>query len=95
MGWEIPLREDRRLSLNVELAAGAAGGGGVDIVGGAVIQPQLGLTWKLNDQFSARLEAGRVKALDGKLDSNVVGVGLMIEFSRPEYHRKSGMQDAN
>lgn len=93
-GWEIPLREDRRLSLNVELAAGAAGGGGVDIAGGAVIQPQLGLTWRLNDQFSACLEAGRIKALDGELDSNVVGVGLMIAFSRPEYHRKSGMNDA-
>ena len=93
-GWEIPLRKDRRLSLNVELAAGAAGGGGVDVAGGAVIQPQLGLTWRLNDQFSACLEAGRIKALDGELDSNVVGVGLMIEFSRPEYHRKSGMNDA-
>jgi hypothetical protein len=94
-GWEIPLREDGRLSFNVEFAAGAAGGGGVDVGGGAIIQPQLGLAWRLNDQFTASLEAGRVKALDGELDSNVAGVGLMIEFSRPEYHPKSGMNDAN
>jgi len=94
-GWEIPLLEDGRLSLNVELAAGAAGGGGVDVGGGAILQPQLGLTWHLNDQFAVCLEAGRVKALDGELDSNVAGVGLMIEFSRPEYHPKSGINDAN
>jgi len=92
-GWEIPLREDGRLSFNAEFAAGAAGGGGVDVGGGAIVQPQLGLTWRLNDQFSACLEAGRVKALDGELDSSVVGVGLKLEFSRPEYHRESGMNE--
>lgn len=85
-GWEIPLREDGRLRFNAELAVGAAGGGGVDVGGGAIIQPQLGLTWRLNNQFSARLEAGRVKALEGKLDSNLMGLGLTYEFSRPEYH---------
>ena len=84
-GWEIPLREDGRLSFNAEVAAGAAGGGGVDVGGGAIIQPQVGLTWRLSKQFAARLEAGRVKALEGKLDSNVVGIGLTYEFSRPEY----------
>jgi hypothetical protein len=88
-GWEIPLREDGRLSFNVELAAGAAGGGGVDVGGGAIVQPQLGLTWRLNHQLAARLEAGRVKALEGELDSNVIGVGLAYEFSRPEYHPES------
>ncbi len=88
-GWEIPLREDGRLSFNVEFAAGAAGGGGVDVGGGAIVQPQLGLTWRLNHQFAARLEAGRVKALEGELDSNVIGVGLAYEFSRPEYHPES------
>lgn len=84
-GWEIPLREDGRLSFNAEFAAGAAGGGGVDVGGGAIIQPQVGLTWRLSQQFAARLEAGRVIALDGKLDSNVMGLGLTYEFSRPEY----------
>lgn len=84
-GWEIPLREDRRLSFNAEVAVGAAGGGGVDVGGGGIIQPQLGLTWRLNSRFAARIEAARVKALEGKLDSNVVGIGLAYEFSRPEY----------
>jgi hypothetical protein len=84
-GWEIPLREDGRLSFNAEVAAGAAGGGGVDVGGGAILQPQIGLTWRLNPQYAARLEAGRVKALEGKLDSNVIGLGLVYEFSRPEY----------
>lgn len=87
-GWEIPLREDGRLSFNAEVAAGAAGGGGVDVGGGAIVQPQVGLTWRLSQQFAARLEAGRVIALDGKLDSNFIGLGLMYEFSRPEYRYK-------
>lgn len=84
-GWEIPLREDGRLSFNAEVAAAAAGGGGVDVGGGAIVQPQVGLTWRLSRQFAARLEAGKVKALDGKLDSSLIGLGLMYEFSRPEY----------
>ena len=84
-GWEIPLRGDGRLSFNAELSAGAAGGGGVDVGGGAIIQPLVGLTWRLNNQLAARLEAGRVKALEGKLDSNLIGFGLTYEFSRPEY----------
>ncbi len=87
-GWEIPLREDGRLRFNVELAAGAAGGGGVDVGGGIIIQPQLGLTWRLNNQLAVRFEVGRVKALEGKLDSNVLGLGLTYEFSRPEYRHE-------
>lgn len=84
-GWEIPLREDGRLSFNVELAAGAAGGGGVDVGGGTILQPALGLSWHINEQFAARLEAGRVRALSGNLDSNMAGMSLIYEFSRPEY----------
>lgn len=87
-GWEIPLREDGRLSFNAEFAVGASGGGGVDVGGGAIIQPQLGLSWQLNSRFAARFEAGRVIALDEKLDSNLVGLGMVYEFSRPEYRYK-------
>ncbi len=84
-GWEIPLREDGRLSFNAEFAAGAAGGGGVDVGSGAVIQPLLGLSWRISQQLAVRLEAGRIKALNGELDSNLAGLGLAYEFSRPEY----------
>jgi hypothetical protein len=81
-GWEIPLREDGRLSFNAEVTVGAAGGGGVDVGGGAIIQPQLGLTWRLNNRFAARFEAGRVKALEGALTRFVMS-RLQYEFSRP------------
>ncbi len=87
-GWETPLLENGRLSFNAELSAGAGGGGGVDIGGGAIIQPLVGLTWRFDKQLAARLEAGRTKALDGKLDSNLIGFGLAYEFSRPEYRYK-------
>ncbi len=84
-GWETPLRADGRLRFNAELCAGAAGGGGVDVGAGAVLQPQVGLGWRLDPQFAVRLEAGRVMAPDGRLDSNSIGIGLLYEFSRPEY----------
>lgn len=88
VGWETPLRVDGRLSFNAELSVGAAGGGSVDVGAGGVLQPQLGLGWRLDPQLVIRLEAGRVMAPDGKLDSNLVGVGLLYEFSRPEYRRE-------
>lgn len=84
-GWEIPLRQDGRLSFNAEVTAGAAGGGGVDVGDGAIIQPLVGVAWHFDRQFAARLEAGKVIAFEGKLDSNLIGIGLTYEFSRPEY----------
>lgn len=84
-GREFRLRTDTRLSLNLELAVGAVGGGGVDAGEGAVIQPLAGLTWRLGRQLGLRLEAGRVKGVTGELDSTMVGIGLAYEFSRPEY----------
>lgn len=84
-GWETPLHKEGRLRFNAELTAGASGGGGVHVGGGVIVQPQVGLTWRLNPQFALRLDAGKVIAPDGKLNSNLVGLGLMYEFSRPEY----------
>lgn len=83
-GWEIPLRADGRLRFNMELAAGASGGGGVDVGGGSIIQPQLGLTWQAGSQIGLRVEVGKVVSPEGKLDSSVLGIGMTYEFSRPE-----------
>lgn len=82
-GAELPLRDDGRLSLSMELTGGAAGGGGVDVGAGAVVQPLLGLTWRAGRNIGLRLEGGRTRALDGELDSGLIGVGLVYEFSRP------------
>lgn len=87
-GQEIPLRKDGRLSFNAELAIGAAGGGGMDTGGGMTVQPVAGLAWRFDRQLAARLEAGRVIASDGRLNSNLIGLGLTYEFSRPEYRHE-------
>jgi hypothetical protein len=84
-GWEVPLRRDRRLALDLELAAGAAGGGSVDVGGGAIVQPMAALIWRLNGKLGLRLEAGRVMSENGALDSTMLGLGLQFEFSRPEH----------
>ncbi|MCW8993763.1 MAG: hypothetical protein OQL07_11220 [Gammaproteobacteria bacterium] len=79
--WSPP--GDGRLGINLELAAGAAGGGGVDVGGGAIVQPTVGVSWRAGRNIGLRLEAGRVVAVDGELDSNLLGLGLVYEFSRP------------
>lgn len=84
-GWELPLRRDRRLALDLELAAGAAGGGSVDVGGGTIVQPMAALIWRMNKTLGLRLEAGRVSSDGGALDSNMLGLALQFEFSRPEY----------
>ncbi|MBW6477322.1 MAG: hypothetical protein K0A95_09640 [Chromatiales bacterium] len=83
-GWEQSLNASGRLRAHVELTAGAAGGGGIDVGGGAILQPMLGLSWRLDHQFGLRLETGRVRAVNGELDSALWGLGLSYEFSRAE-----------
>jgi hypothetical protein len=64
----------------VELAAGAAGGGGVDTGGGAVIKPMAYLGWRLSPLWSLRLGGGWLKAVNGGLSSPVADLTLVLSF---------------
>ena len=72
-----------RWSLGAELLAGAAGGGGVDTDGGAVVQPMLRLNLDLGPQSRAHLGWGRIRALKGGLDSPVVELAWGLAFGVP------------
>jgi hypothetical protein len=68
------------LSVGAELLAGAAGGGGVDTSGGAIIQPMAYLGMDFSKSVGLRLSAGRVKSLKGNLNSNVLDLSVSYAF---------------
>ncbi len=68
------------LQLGAEVALGAAGGGGVDTGGGAVVKPLLQAGLALGPNAALRLGAGWLKAIDGPLSSAVVELSLVYRF---------------
>ncbi len=76
----------------VEALGGAAGGGGLDVGGGSVFEPQAGVVFDLGKIFSVESSIGRIKALHGGLDSTVVGVSIVYRFST--IGRKGGCAEA-
>jgi hypothetical protein len=68
------------LQLGAELAVGAAGGGGVDTGGGAVVKPLLQAGWVLGPSAALRLGAGWLKAIDGPLSSAVAELSFVYRF---------------
>lgn len=72
-----------RWTLGAELLVGAAGGGGVDTQGGAVVQPMLKLNLELGPQSRVHLGLGRIHALKGELDSPVLELAWGMAFGVP------------
>ncbi|BCR05007.1 hypothetical protein DESUT3_20760 [Desulfuromonas versatilis] len=71
------------LRLHGEILAGAAGGGGIDVGDGAIVQPMLGLSRDLGDNLGLVAQVGRVMALSGDLDATILDVGLLYRFATP------------
>ncbi|HEY5994376.1 MAG TPA: hypothetical protein VIU46_07235 [Gallionellaceae bacterium] len=68
------------LSAGAELLLGVSGGGAVDTGGGAAIQPMVFLAMDLADEASLRLDAGRIKSLNGALNSRILGFSISFSF---------------
>ena len=69
--------------LNVEALFGAAGGGGIDVGAGAIVEPGINYEIPVSESWSIELGLGYVKALKGKLASWVSSVGGSYYFSMP------------
>ena len=69
-----------RLRLGAEALAGAAGGGGVDTQGGALVQARAYADLALSDSLSLRIGAGKVKSVHGGVDAPVVDAALVFRF---------------
>ncbi len=78
VGAQLPVTQ--RLRLGVEALAGAAGGGGVDTVGGAVMQGRAYVDLALTDSLSLRVAGGKIKSVHGRLDAPVVDAALVFSF---------------
>ena len=76
-GWMQPL--GGRFHVGAELLAGAAGGGGVD-GRGLLVQPRVYAGVQVTPAIALRVGASRVKALDGRLNSNVLDLGLNFTY---------------
>lgn len=77
-GVERPLFS--RFYAGAEALIGAAGGGGVDTMGGGLAQAMVYAGYDINRSLSLRVGAGRVKAMKGALNSRVVEVSLAFAF---------------
>jgi len=80
-GWMQPFDfgGTSRLHAGAELLAGAAGGGRVD-GRGALFAPRVYAGLQLTPTLALRAGAARMKALDGRLNSNVFDLGLVVSY---------------
>lgn len=66
--------------VGAELLVGAAGGGGVDVGSGAVVQPMAFVAVDLTPAIALRLGAGRVMAVNGPLASTALDLTLSFAY---------------
>lgn len=69
-----------RIRLGAEALGGAAGGGGVDTQGGALVQARAYADLALSDTLSLRIGAGKVKSVHGGVDAPLVDAALVFRF---------------
>ncbi|MEO8300054.1 MAG: hypothetical protein ABI574_19855, partial [Burkholderiales bacterium] len=69
-----------------EMLAGAAGGGGVAVQGGAVVQPMLWAARELGTYSRLQLGIGQLRSLKGDLSTPVLDLSWLVAFGLPERH---------
>lgn len=66
--------------VGIEALLGAGGGGGVDVRGGALVQPNAYVGFDLGPSSALRVSVGQLRAQRGELKSTVVDVSLVFAF---------------
>jgi hypothetical protein len=66
--------------VGIEALLGAGGGGGVDVGGGALVQPNAYVGFDLGPSSALRVGVGQLRAQRGELKSTVVDVSLVFAF---------------
>lgn len=82
LGWSSPAIVGN-VRVNTEMLVGAAGGGGVDSDGGAIVQPMAYLNIPVNPHWHVKAGVGRVKSLKGNLNSPVLEFSLSYQLGLP------------
>jgi len=78
VGAQLPVTSGLRVG--VEALAGAAGGGGVDTQGGAILEGRAYVDAAITDSLSLRIGGGKVKSVHGGLNAPEVDAALVFRF---------------
>ena len=71
-----------RFSAVAEIGIGAGGGGSINSGGGNITQPMTGIMYAFTKSTSIEVMYGRVIALNGDLNANIIDVGLVYKFNK-------------
>ncbi len=80
-GVQVPLYHNSPISAFAEALGGAAGGAGLDIGDGAMVEPLVGLNAQLNSSWGLQASVGRLISLQGSFGSTVLNAGVTYSFS--------------
>lgn len=78
LGARVPM--GTKVNLFAQMSVGVAGGGSVATGNGMVYQPMMGVEYKINNSFGVQTSFGKVKAMDGNLDTTAIDVGFSYKF---------------
>jgi len=72
---------DTAIFTDLEFLVGAAGGGGLDVGGGLVMQSNFDLGYQLSESNRVALSYGEMKATGGNFKAHVLGASISCDFS--------------
>ncbi len=81
LGYQFPLLNSNFFGI-IKLAAGSGGGGNINTGGGLILNPLLGLEYKVNSAFGIELNGGYITAPEGNFSAKEAQILLKYYFSR-------------
>lgn len=90
VGWLTDPFFAERMNASAEVLFGAGGGGGLNVSGGAIVNPVLGLHYNFSRYIAASATAGRIMSVGGgKLNATTLTAGLTFKFATINGQEKS------
>jgi|FLOH01.1.fsa_nt_gi hypothetical protein len=65
-----------------EVDIGAGAGGAIRTGGGAILQPMAGLSYNITNNLAISAMAGKILAINGPLEANVLDVAIVYKFNK-------------
>jgi hypothetical protein len=80
VGGETPTFSNNHVNLFAEALGGAAGGAGLDIGEGALVEPLVGINYQANDALGFQASIGRLIAIKGQFKPTILNFGIIYKF---------------